>query len=239
VYQELDPELGWLRIEFVGPQGPFAFVPWSVADSELTPQPLAAGAQVSALFPIFYGGRGWTFRTPGRYTATAVYTDRAQQRERVVRSNVLELEIVDEPAGRFLIAGPAGEEAGKFLMWQQGDHLRKGIARLDELTQKFPDNRLASYARVALGANLSRSFKDYSTDRLRMPQCDAALEFLSNVRENDLTVTVQVESKLSEARCWRLTGKPQLAETALRTAKTLAGDRTYLQRRVDTAVERP
>ena len=239
VYHDLDPELGWLRIEFVGPQGPISFAPWSVADSELTPQPLAPNAEVSALFPIFYGGRGWTFSRPGQYTATAVYTDRVNQRERVLRSNSVEFEVREDPAGEFLIRDPAGSEAGKLLMWQQGDHLRKGIVRLEELTRTFPKSRLASYANLALGVNLSRSFKDYSTGQLREPQCEASLELLSRVRNDDLPASLRMERKLSEARCLRLTGKPEDADAALRVARSLAGERTYLQRRVEEETKRP
>ncbi|WP_447978401.1 hypothetical protein [Candidatus Nitrospira bockiana] len=237
VFQNLDPEVGALQVDVTGPQGAFGYVPYAIADSEIRLEPLAPRAEVSAVVPIFYGGRGWTFTQPGDYTIQAVYTNPVR-RSMPVRSNPLSITVQRHAAGEFLMKGEAGEEAGKFLLWQQGDHLRKGLRRLTDLIEQYPDSPLGDYARLALGLNLSRSFKDYSIGQVRKPDYEVANRYLQKVEPARLPASLQIETHLAHARSLLQLGRGEEARRLVDDARRIAGDRTPLLSRLKEVLRR-
>jgi tetratricopeptide (TPR) repeat protein len=210
-----------------------------VADTDIKLETLAPRADVTAVVAIFYGGRGWTFTQAGNYTITALYRNPLDRSANPVRSNPLSISVaLGNGAGEFLIKDDAGEEAGKFLLWQQGDHLRKGIRRLTDLIERYPDSPLADYAQLALGLNLSRAFKDYSIGQVRKPDYELARRYLQKVQPTRLPINLQVENTLAQARSAGKLGHTDEARRLVQQAKQLAGDRPYLLSRFEEILSR-
>ncbi len=229
VYKQLRPEEGMVHIEITAPDGRgIGFAPLTMLDVDTPIEDLGRGAEVSAVFPVFYGANGWTFRQPGDYTLQAVYHAGAQNKTDALRSNSLTITITPGgAAGEFLFElEEASHEAGKFLLWQSGDHLRKGIARLESLLDQFPDSLLADYVQLALGINLSRSFTNYAAKSVRPPDYGAALAHLQKVRENQLPSYLKVQRRLAQARCYVRLGKHREARVLLRQTRSLIGERS-------------
>lgn len=130
------------------------------------------GEEIAAAFPIFYGALGWTFDRPGTYRVTAEYRHPSRAHGEPVRSVPVAVTVAGEAGiGALLMTGTsASEEAGKFLLWQRGDQLQAGQALVSDLFKTYPDSPLADYALLALGRNLSRSFRNYAAGRIRVRQ---------------------------------------------------------------------
>jgi hypothetical protein len=205
----LDPQTGVVQIEVARTSRPrLVFLPLFYADTIDALKRLSPGEEVAAVFPIFYGGQGWTFREPGTYRTVAI---------EITEGN---------GAVDFLMRdSPAGDEAGKFLLWQRGDHLRDGIADLQNLIDTFPNSPVSEYALLALGRNLSRGFRNYSIGRVRPPDCAAALDYLERVRTERLPTFLQIQNNLDQARCLMRLDQPVPARALVDRAEQLGGDR--------------
>lgn len=236
----LDPQTGGVHIEVASPSRPrFIYLPLFVSDAvETRASALAPGEEIAAAFPIFYGALGWTFHRPETYGIVAGYGYSSGAQHVLVQSNPVSVAVVDEGgAGSLLMGGtPASEEAGKFLLWQRGDHLEAGQALLTDLLKTFPDSPVADYARLAFGRNLSRSFRNYAVGRIRPADCEAALEYFRKVRTDRLPALLQVQQHLDEARCLTRLSKPDQAEASLKQAKQADGDRPEFRRLFQQAV---
>ncbi|HJU05015.1 MAG TPA: hypothetical protein VJ692_07650 [Nitrospiraceae bacterium] len=224
----LDPQTGVVQIEVASASRPrLVFLPLFYADAIDTRKRLRPGEEVAAVFPIFYGGRGWTFPLPGAYRIMAVYRGPVHEDTEPVRSNAAAIEVMEgHGAGAFLMRDSlAGDEAGKFLLWQRGDHLRAGIAHLLTLIETFPDSPVSDYALLALGRNLSRGFRNYSLGRVRQPDCAAALDYLEKVRTERLPPYLQIQNHLDQARCLMRVGQPVQARALVDRTEQGASDR--------------
>jgi hypothetical protein len=188
---------------------------------------LAPGEEVAATFPIFYGALGWTFSRPEAYRVTAGYRYSGGAHHVRVQSNPVSVTIVNEGGlGSLLVSDtPASEEAGRFLLWQRGDHLQDGQALLINLFKTFPDSPVSDYALLAFGRNLSRSFRDYAVGRIRPSDCETALQYFRKVRSDRLPTGLQIQKQLDEARCLIKQSKPAQAGEAMKRAEQLGGDR--------------
>lgn len=216
--KQLNPKYGNVYIQVLGPgEKRIGFFPVSVLDDDAPPGDLAPGEELSEVFPIFFGSQGWTFSQPGEYSLQAVYRSPARGQGEPVRSNSLKVTVTrGDGAGEFLInSGEASRQAGKFLVWQSGDHLRKGVALLESLLERFPGSVLADYASLALGRNLSQPFQDYSAGRVRPPNCPAALEHLRRVRDAQLPPYLRIHKNLSHASCLVRLNEKRAARTVL------------------------
>ena len=72
VYPSLYPEDSALQVNVRAPDGESrVFVPYSLDLNEASTKRLMPGESIGAAFPIFYGGRGWTFTDPGTYQVSA------------------------------------------------------------------------------------------------------------------------------------------------------------------------
>ena len=195
------------------------------------------GAALTETFPIFYGGQGWTFDAVGTYELTARYRLDGGNEVRHVVSEPVRITVIDGgPASRLLLESVKDtREAGRFLLWQAGDHLRRGTALLKELIERHPNTQLAEYAELAFAESLSRDFRDYSIGRVRQADCDRALERFGKVREDVPPAYLRVQKQLSEARCLIKTGRQQEAAQRVSTAKKLAASRPDMRRLFDAA----
>jgi hypothetical protein len=240
ILKRLRPDYGLTTIRIVAPDGRSeGFVPLGVVDSDAVPENLPPGAELGSVFPIFFGANGWTFPQPGRYRVDVQYqsarprVDAATPLDRVrVRSTPITITVasVDSEAGTFLIgAGRASNEAGKFLVWQSGDHLRRGIAQLEDLIQRFPQSIIADYARLMLGLSLSRSFKDYSIDRLRPPDHQKSLAYLGQVSDDTVPRYLRVQKHLALARDLAGVNQFEAARESLARVRALIQGHSELQ----------
>lgn len=228
VLKVLDPQTGAVQVEVSSTSRPrLVFLPLFYADAIDARKRLGPGEEVAAVFPIFYGGLGWTFRQPETYSISANYRDSAQRPREPLRSNRVTVGVAEESgAGTFLMSDTvAGDEAGKFLLWQRGDHLHAGLAHLTNLLNTFPDSPVTDYALLALGRNLSRGFRNYSIGQVRQPDCAAALGYLQKVRTDRLPTYLQIQKNLDQARCLIKLGQQVQAREFTDQAERLGGDR--------------
>ena len=230
IFPYLEPGEGAVHIEVTAPDEKRApFVPLGESYNEVAEVTVAPRESRAAVFPVFFGGRGWTFDRLGVYHLTAVYSGVMKSGEliEVVSEPVgLTVDEAEEEIGKFLIQeGVASSESGKYLTWHSGDHLRKGKAHLMNLLDRWPESTVASYARFALGKGLSDSFMDYSVGRVRPPDCAKAREYLDRIRVDVLPDNLKIHWNLALARCVLQERKVSQARLRLATAKTLIDDR--------------
>jgi hypothetical protein len=74
------------------------------------------------------------------------------------------------------------EEAGKFLLFEGGDHLLEGRRRLEHVARKLSESPHAAYANVVLGASLVRDFADFTRGELRKADPEQAREFAEQIK---------------------------------------------------------
>ena len=229
----LSPKLGEIYITIVPPDGKqFGFVPLAIMDTDEQHTELLPGAMVASVIPIFYSARGWTFSEPGDYYLRAIYQSEGDTNESIVASDKVKVTISDTDMGpgQFLIKDEkASDEAGKFLLWQSGDHLRRGIAHLQNMVDRYPKTSLADYVWLAIGRNLSREFKDYSANRLRPPNYGEAMKYLKKVNEKKLPKHLVVRKRLAEAKVQIGLGNKATAREILEKTKQMIGNTPELQ----------
>ena len=229
--QMLNPVDGLLAVSVRDPKGEgVGYMPLSARDRDTPLGPLEPGGQIATSFPIFFGADGWVFQTPGRYAVVASFHVQGGGASRVIKSNPLEITIREEgaDAGRFLMEGPAGLEAGRFLVWRAGDHLERGLARLRELAERYPASPIVDHYRVALGRSLARPFKNYIKGAVRPADYARALEELGRARDESLPARVRVEKYLAQATSFLGMQRPAEAAEALRQARALIAERIEL-----------
>ncbi len=224
VYPSLSPETGVVTIQILTPENEkFVFIPLSITDNYVEAHRLEPGESLAAVFPAFFGGRGWTFDRVGSYQVTAAYKANLRQGARShMVSKPLQLTFGKEQqeVGRFLIGkGADNMEAGKFLTWQAGDQLKKGQALLKKLTERYPKSTVASYVWYALGKSQSDSFTDFSRNVVRPYDCNQTQRYFDKVRENILPDFLEIHMNLARARCGIRTGEINKAREYLKKAK--------------------
>jgi hypothetical protein len=158
---------------------------------------------------------------------TAGYRDSTRTHNKALRSNGVIVSVADESGlGAFLMNdSSASDEAGKFLLWQRGDHLQAGHTLLTNLLKPFPNSPVADYVLLAFGRNLSRSFRNYAIGRIRQPDCAAALAYFQKVRSDRLPTFLQIQKNLDEARCLIKMSQPNQAGESMNRAEQLGGGR--------------
>lgn len=127
--------------------------------------------------------------------------------------------------GEKLIGGDVAEaeETGKFLTWQSGDHLEKGISRLQGLAQENSDSALASYIFAAFAHQFGEPFANYIKGEVRPLNCDIAMTYLRLVNENDITEYIHLQNAVVSTHCMLLNNEWEAAEMELGIARELAG----------------
>lgn len=225
--KNIRPEDGLLKLFMTPPDTKaFGFVPLFIIDHSDTLEFLEQDSLIAEVIPVFYGARGWTFQNAGSYTAKATYQSRTQRE--IVMSNLIKIEVLkgNDEAGDFLFDNKKkSHEAGKFLLWQSGDHLRKGIAHLKELKNNFPNSPINDYIFLALGRSFGSSFKDYAAGKVRLPDDSTAIDNLSQVKEDRLPTFSIIQKKLAEAKSYIRLDDKNKAWKRLECARRLIGQR--------------
>jgi hypothetical protein len=134
---------------------------------------------------IHYGKDGFHFDQPGLYRLRARYTAPDGS---IVLSNVLALRVhspvtqEDNEVADLIF----GDEQGMllYLVGSDFDGLQAGNDALREIVERYPDHAVAPYARIVLGTNAAREFKQVRADNeveVRPPQIEEAVELLGPV----------------------------------------------------------
>lgn len=229
----LSPKDGLLAISIRDPAGAgVGFQPLASRDRDAAPVSIPPGGQLATTFPIFFGATGWVFRTPGRYTVRAEFdVQTGAGKPRVIRSAPMVVTIEDsrsENARTLMDGTPGSLEAGKFLVWGSGDHLVRGIERLNRFAAGTKTSRLVDHYRVALGRNWSRPFKNYKLGAVRPAEYSRAVTELAQARDEVLPGVVRLEKYLAQANSLLGSARQTEALDALRRARALFNERAEL-----------
>lgn len=224
VFKALRPEQGFVLIQIIGPNGDrHAYAPLAVIDSDLGAENLEPDEEYHDVVPIFFGANGWGFNEIGTYAITAVYQGTPKSGG-LIESDAIDIFIINDSYGAdelLLAEGEGRNQAGKFLLWQAGDHLRAGIDRLDKLIREFPDSPLADYANFALGKSFSQDFQNYAAKKIRLPDYQRAMEYLEAVREDVLPKYLRIQKGIADARTLHGMGRTESAQKVLDSTRQL------------------
>ncbi|BCA56458.1 hypothetical protein W02_35980 [Nitrospira sp. KM1] len=235
----LDPQTGAVHIELSSAGTPrLSFLPLFYADTVDPRMALEPGEEVAAAFPIFYGALGWSLTRPDTYHVSAWYGGSRKSSNQILRSNMVAVTVSEEGGigASLMDDGQSSQEAGKFLLWQRGDHLQAGQRLLTDLIAKHPDSPVSDYALLAFGRNLSRDFRNYAAGQVRQADCRSALEYFHRVKADRLPVFLQIQLQLDEARCRIKMDEPSEAGKAFEQAERLSGNRREYSLLFDQAV---
>ncbi len=239
VFPNLYPEVGVgaVAISYQGRRA--LFVPVGVDDVETQVRELPPGQSVSSTFALFYGAPGWTFPVPGSYELTGLYRHPSLVENQELRSEPVTLSVASGgPAGNLLVEdSKAGAEAGLFMLWEGGDHLRRGIAQLETVIDRYPEQIQADYARLALGLSLSRGFRDYSIGKLRPPDYQRSRTLLSRLGRAPLQPFSALQLHLALARISLALDDAQLAQASADRASGIVQERPAYADRLDLEIE--
>lgn len=223
----LELQSGTIRVDITDPTGETtAFAPLFYADMTLPERELRPGGAQASVLAVFFGSADWSFAEPGSYELTARTAGRVGEVPPLT-SNTVTIDVTSEAGVSALLVdeSDASREAGKLLLWQQGDHLEEGMVRLTDLIDRFPGSTLADYARLALASNLSRAFRDYTRGRVRPADCPEALRLFDQIQEDRLPTYLRIKLARDRARCLDEVGQARAAGTARQRAESLAADR--------------
>jgi hypothetical protein len=209
----------------IAPDGgtPTFFQPLSETFTLAPPLELAPRMETSATSPIFYGAKGWTLtKYPGTYILRARYSPPGRKPGVMILSDPMTVVVMPgDGAGEYLMDGPAATEAGKFLLWLGGDHLKAGIGRLYGLLERYPASPLADYVNLALGRSANREFNDYSRKAIRPPDYRKALEHFGKIRRENLPPYLQIMWLAERVRALVGTGDFQQGHQLIEEATAL------------------
>ncbi|MCI0353295.1 MAG: hypothetical protein L0Z53_28075, partial [Acidobacteriales bacterium] len=228
----VDPVDGATEVLITGPdKRQVKFVPLVEADhDEGIFVELAAGDSLGAVVPVFFGANGWTFASPGRYELVAAYHSPGGKGEmKAVKSATLSIEIKAsaDGSGEFLIGkkDPVSYEAGKFLVWQAGDHLVRGREHLEILISRWQGSPIADYVHSAFARSYGNRFMDYRKRQVRPPDCGKAMEHLGRASDDRLPHYLRLQNGLTRMRCALREGKKESAQAEITKARELAANR--------------
>lgn len=201
VQDYLDTQNGALQIRIQGPgKEDRLYKPLAIIDDTGAAK-LAPGETLGNVVPVFFGAHGWSFPEPGRYAVTVRYSDiNARGRREWVTAEPVTLDI-DAARAPLPMGSPAGFQAGKFLLWQSGDHLDKGRELLMGHARQHPDALISDYINAAFARSLSDHFMDYRREQVRPADCDKAMAFLERVDETRVGDYIRVQNAITGLRC--------------------------------------
>jgi hypothetical protein len=232
VIGSLDPSDGGIDILVTPSDGkPAIFVPLSETDNDVGLfKTLRPGETIGAVVPVFFGANGWTFSVPGRYRIEAHYhtpADDGRMMETASAPLDLRVEATPDGSGAFLIGkGEAhAVDAGKFLLWQAGDHLTEGQAHLRATLERWPGSPLSHAIHSAFGNSYGKRFANYLEKAVRPPDCRRAMDHLQRVSDDRIPEFLRVQNAITRARCAVLEGEPGAAAEHTAALKQLMGDR--------------
>jgi hypothetical protein len=192
--RHLRPEYGAVTYHIAGPVSR-TYAPWALKEPAEPYGPLAPGQVLEQSVDLFFAADGWVFLEPGTYEITATMAGAASSAPLSITVTEPEDEAGRSAAARLL----ASDEAGRFMLLRGGDHLRDGIAVLEEIAQGQADTPLAAYANLALGLNQLAPARDFAAGTMRPADPQAAADRLDLVQDEPLSLAATVEAKLGLA----------------------------------------
>jgi hypothetical protein len=208
----LEPEAGFATYMIKSPDGSEVFfLPWVYHEFVDPKISLASGEVINAVSKIFYGGNGWTFKTPGAYEVWAVYPGN-------LNSNRLILDIIQPDDQSNLTASElflGSDEVGKFLLFEGGDHLKHGIERLNQVASQFPETPHAAYANYVLGKSWADDFANFAENRLRPSDPQLSAHYLEKVDLNKVGFYYTIETYLTLSDAYNASGNTSLSESII------------------------
>ncbi|MBI4535948.1 MAG: hypothetical protein HY708_06690 [Ignavibacteriae bacterium] len=180
VSPELGPEADNLQYLITNPDGKETpFSPLFVEDRAdfIT---LGTNETARGTARVFYGGNGYSFPKPGKYSVVATF--------RGSKSQSLEIRVLPpandaEREQASLILDHS--EVGLFLMLEGGDELVDAKKQIDALTTKHPNSTLTHYVRYAVAKNLSVPARNFVTKKPRSADISAAVEILQGLKDKE------------------------------------------------------
>jgi len=200
----LRPGEGFVEVTIMGGQKEeVVFSPLTEGDFETTTT-IKPGASIGSSFPIFFGNDGWSFKAPGNYQVKAMLTVPYDGQYATYESKPMNLEVTDSRVGKALFETDErlSFEAGKFLVWRRGDHLKRGQNQLVKVAIKNRDSALATYVWAAFATSFSEPFADYNKGAVRAPNCRSANDYRSQINYKLLPVNLQIEDSIGKAKCF-------------------------------------
>jgi len=189
IVDRLDPRDGYINFYTKKEnEDEILFVPFAITDPTLHTLILEPGKSITKTIKIFYGGNGWTFDTVGNYQIRCVYKGITENPAEKIDSNGVEINVFAprDDQEREQVNLMMGEEQGKFLLFESGDHLTNGISSLQKLANKFPESQLANYANFALGKNFAIDFKDFQKGRIRKAEIEKSIDHLNKTKDKEI-----------------------------------------------------
>ncbi len=177
---ELGPEADFLQYLITDPDGKETpFSPAFVADRAdfIT---LGKDEMATGTARIFYGGNGYSFPKPGKYSIVARYKDS--------RSTPFEIRVLapaneaEREQARMILDHT---EVGLFLMLEGGDELADAKKQIDALIAKHPTSILTHYVRYAVAKNLSVPARNFVSKKPRSANLPRAIEILQGLKDKD------------------------------------------------------
>jgi hypothetical protein len=181
---QLDPQYDVVKFYIKNANGEKLFRPFVVADSIPHMVSLDPGKSVRGTAKVFYGAEGWSLKSPGTYKITATYKGLVSKPDKIFTSNIAEIKIraPENDQEKDQVNLIMGDEQGKLLLFEGGDHLSTGMQNLTQLTNKYPQSDLAAYANFAIGMNWSRDFKNFHKKELRPANTEKSASHLENAK---------------------------------------------------------
>jgi len=214
IVDELPPEFGIVRY-FVRPAGgeELRFAPGVHACGAGFPVTLNPGEGRAAQARVSFASRGWVFTEPGTWTVRAVYEARGTRVESAGVAVTIRKPATPEEARAAELLRSV--DAGLYLYFDGGDHLRNGISVLESVLREAPSSIQAAHARLAFGINLSRDSYLYHEHRARPAQPAIAAEHLEAALQADLAAPTRAQGTLALARCYQATKRDDEARKLL------------------------
>jgi len=214
VHDLLDPEYRFL-VTFVtrpGEKSEVRHEPAVVRDARgKRSRTLAPGGRLTAWVPLYWDRRGWFLRRPGSYSVRSVLAiedGRLESSHATVEVAASQSE-AEERAAEILMSPEVG---GSLL--QGGTPGDKGWPKLSALLRKYPESRLAPYARLAIGMSRTHPFFDPTTKTFRKADCPRAVEDLQWALKRLEDALFAAKGTLALSQCLKALGRAGEAREA-------------------------
>ncbi len=207
VFRFLEPGEGALELEIIkNDEKRTSFIPLEEADHDKTSKiTLKPNQEIGEAFPVFFGGKGWSFPKNGIYKLRATYkTKQAEGIYISTTSNTLIIKVTNErnPQVDHLVSGSKSSyQSGLFMTWLSGDHLTNGKEILNSILKSKQETDLNNYINLAFGKSLSEPFMDYRNKKPREANYKTARSYLDQVDANRLPKYLQIQYHLASAKC--------------------------------------
>jgi len=186
---QICPNTGCLQIAIQKPSGQvYAYEPPIELLVNVETTSLSMDSQPAIYNSSYIGydkNLGQVFDQPGVYKIRAVYysLDGSEVLSNITRVTVrVPISEEEKQAAELML----GDDQGMLMLLQgsESPYLKDGNEAIDTLLEKYPNNPLATYARLAKGSCLSREFKTIADDgavTVRKANIDQATELLNSV----------------------------------------------------------